>query len=58
MTEDEKFIKSVEDWIRPLQKSLTIETESKFTNIVGREKRFNDYIYESFRKLEFLNLSI
>ena len=49
-----KFIK---DWIRPLQKSLTIETESKFNNILGRKKYFNDYLHESLTKLDNLNLS-
>ena len=49
-----KFIK---DWIRPLQKSLTIETENKFINTLGREKYFNDYLHESLKNLEKLNLS-
>ncbi len=30
--------KLIKDWIRPLQKSLTIETENKFINTLGREK--------------------
>ena len=47
----------IKDWIRPLQKSLTIETESKFINTLGRKKYFNDYLYESLTKLENLNLS-
>ena len=34
--------KLIKDWIRPLQKSLTIETENKFINTLGREKYFND----------------
>ena len=33
--------KLINDWIRPLQKSLTIETENKFINTLGREKFFN-----------------
>ncbi|MBO8204355.1 ATP-dependent DNA helicase RecG [Prochlorococcus marinus] len=49
--------KLIKDWIRPLQKSLTIETESKFINTLGRTKYFNDYLYESLTKLENLNLS-
>ena len=49
--------KLIKDWIRPLQKSLTIETESKFINTLGRKKYFNDYLYESLTKLENLNLS-
>ena len=49
--------KLIKDWIRPLQKSLTIETENKFVNTFGREKYFNDYLHESLKKLDNLNLS-
>ena len=49
--------KLIKDWIRPLQKSLTIETENKFINTLGKEKYFNDYLYESLTKLDKLNLS-
>ena len=49
--------KLIKDWIRPLQKSLTIETENKFINTLGREKFFNDYLHESLTKLDNLNLS-
>jgi len=49
--------KLIKDWIRPLQKSLTIETENKFINTLGREKYFNDYLHESLKKLDNLNLS-
>ena len=49
--------KLIKDWIRPLQKSLTIETENKFINTLGREKHFNDYLHESFQKLDNLNHS-
>ena len=49
--------KLIKDWIRPLQKSLTIETENKFINTLGREKYFNDYLHESFKKIDNLNLS-
>ena len=47
----------IKDLIRPLQKSLTIETENQFINTLGREKYFNDYLHESLRKLDNLNLS-
>ena len=57
MTYSEEYIKLIKDWIRPLQKSLTIETESNFTNILGRQRHFNEYLYESFTKLEKLNLT-
>ena len=49
--------KLIKDWIRSLQKSLTIETENKFINTLGREKYFNDYLQESLKKLDNLNLS-
>ena len=57
MANNEKYIKLVKDWIKPLQKSLTIETESKFINTLGRQKYFNEYLYNSLTKLENLNLS-
>ena len=49
--------KLIKDWIRPLQKSLTIETENKFINTLGREKYFSNYLHESFQRLDNLNLS-
>ena len=49
-------IKLIKDWIRPLQKSLTLETENKFTNILGKKNYFNDYLYQSLTKLDYLNL--
>ena len=49
--------KLIKDWIRLLQKSLTIETENKFINTLGREKYFNDYLNQSLIKLDNLNLS-
>ena len=47
----------IQDWIRPLQMSLTIETENKFINTLGRKKYFNDYLHESLTRLDNLNLS-
>ncbi len=47
----------IKDWIRPLQKSLTIESESKYINTLGRKKYFNEYLYESLTKLDNVNLS-
>ena len=57
MTISGKNNKIIQDWIRPLQKSLTIETENKFINTLGREKFFNDYLHESLTKIDSLNLS-
>jgi len=53
-SDNNKFIK---DWIRPLQKSLTIETENKYINTLGIKKYFNDYLHESLTRLDNLNLS-
>ncbi|WP_288262296.1 ATP-dependent DNA helicase RecG [uncultured Prochlorococcus sp.] len=49
--------KLIKDWIRSLQKSLTIETENKFINTLGRERYFNDYLHQSLQKLDNLNIS-
>ncbi len=49
--------KLIKDWIRLLQKSLTIETENKFINTLGREKYFNEYLHESLKRLQNLGLS-
>ncbi len=46
----------LKDWIRPLQKSLTLESEAEFINILGKEKYFNEYLFESLEKLDHLNL--
>ena len=56
MTKNDNNIKLIKDWIRPLQKSLTLETENKFTNILGKKNYFNDYLYQSLTKLDYLNL--
>jgi len=57
VTISENNNKLIKDWIRPLQKSLTIETENKFINTLGRKKYFNDYLHESLTRLDNLNLS-
>ena len=57
MTISENNNKLIKDWISPLQKSLTIETENNFINTLGREKYFNDYLHESLTKIDNLNLS-
>ena len=49
--------KLIKDCIRPLQKSLTIETENKFINTLGRKKYFNDYLHESLTRINYLNIS-
>ena len=56
MIYSDEYINSIKNWIRLLQRSLTIETECNFINILGKEKHFNDYLYESLIKLDGLNL--
>ena len=57
MTNNDEYVNLIKDWIRPLQKSLTIETENKFSNLLGKKKYFNDYLYESLSNLDNLKLS-
>ncbi len=57
MTKNEEYINLVKDWIRPLQKSLTLESENKFTNLLGKKQHFNDYLNKSLSNLDNLKLS-
>ena len=57
MTNNEKYINLIKDWIRPLQKSLTLESENKFTNLLGKRQHFNDYLNKSLCNLDNLKLS-
>ena len=57
MTNNELYINLVKDWIRPLQKSLTLESENDFCNLLGKKKYFNEYLYEKLNKLDNLKLS-
>ena len=54
MTNSDKYIQLIKNWIRPLQRALTIETEGMFNNILGRKKYFNEYLNESFMNLDDL----
>ena len=56
MTNNDKYINLIKDWIRPLQKSLTLESENKFNNLLGRKKLFNEYLYESLSNIQNLKL--
>ena len=49
-----EYIDLIKNWIRPLQKSLTLESENKFSNLLGRKQFFNDYLYESLGNIENL----
>ena len=57
MSKNDEYINLIKDWIRPLQKSLTIELENNFCNLLGRKKHFSNYLYESLSNLERLKLS-
>ena len=57
MTNNEEYINLIKDWIRPLQKSLTLESENKFTNLLGKKQHFNDYLNKSLSNLDNLKLS-
>ena len=56
---DSKEVNSeiLQDWSRPLQKALTIEVESQYTNIFGREKFFNEYIADKLINYDHFNLN-
>ncbi len=57
MTNNEEYIIFIKDWIRPLQKALTIESENKFTNLLGKKQYFNDYLNKSLSNLDNLKLT-
>ena len=57
MTNNEEYINLIKDWIRPLQKSLTLESENKFTNLLGKKQHFNDYLNKSLSNLDNLKLT-
>ena len=54
MTNNEEYINLIKDWIRPLQKSLTLESENKFNNLLGKKQYFNDYLNKSLSDLDNL----
>ena len=57
MTNNEEYINLIKDWIRPLQKALTLESENKFTNLIGKKQHFNDYLNKSLSNLDNLKLT-
>ena len=57
MTNNEEYINLIKNWIRPLQKSLTLESENKFTNLLGKKQYFNDYLNKSLSNLDNLKLT-
>ena len=57
MTNNEKYINLIKDWIRPLQKALTLESENRFNNLQGKKQHFNDYLNKSLSNLDNLKLT-
>ena len=57
MTNNEEYIYLIKDWIRPLQKALTLESENRFTNLLGKKQQFNDYLNKSLSNLNNLKLT-
>ncbi len=57
MTNNVEYLNLIKDWIRPLQKSLTLESENKFTNLLGKKQYFNDYLNKSLCNLDNLKLT-
>ena len=57
MNQGNIYSENIKDWVRPLQRALTLETELGFTNILGKEKYFNEFLSESFSNLNHLQLN-
>ena len=57
MTNNEEYINLIKDWIRPLQKALTLESENRFTNLLGKKQHFNDYLNKSLSNLDNFKLT-
>ncbi len=57
MTNNEEYINLIKDWIKPLQKALTLESENRFTNLLGKKQHFNDYLNKSLSNLNNLKLT-
>ena len=57
MTLKDNELERIKYFIRPLQKSLTLESEAQFINILGKEKYFNEYLYNSLKRIIKFKLS-
>ena len=57
MNNNEEYINLIKNWIRPLQKALTLESENRFTNLLGKKQHFNDYLNKSLSNLNNLKLT-
>jgi len=51
------YSENIKNWVRPLQRALTLETEFGFINILGKEKYFNEFLNESFININHLGLN-
>ena len=50
--------KEIINWIKPLQRSLTVETEYGFINLLGKEKYFNEFLFDNLTKVDELGLTL
>ncbi len=57
MTNNEEYNNLIKDWIRPLQKALTLESENKFINLLGKRQQFNYFLNKSLSNLDNLQLT-
>ena len=39
-----ELVDELNDWVRPLQKALTIEAENRFTNLYGHKEHFSSFV--------------
>jgi len=57
LNQGNNYSKNIKNWVRPLQRALTLETEFGFANILGKEKYFNEFLCECFTNLDYLGLN-
>ena len=57
MNQGNIYSENIKNWVRPLQRALTLETEFGFINILGKEKYFNEFLNESFININHLGLN-
>ncbi len=51
------YSENIRNWVRPLQRALTLESESEFTNILGKEKYFSEFLFERLNDVADLGLN-
>ncbi len=57
MNQGSIYSENIKNWVRPLQRALTLETEFGYTNILGKQKYFDEFLDESLSNLNHLGLS-